>query len=72
LNPIEQGLAKLTALLRTAATRTVDAFWHSIGRALDALSLTECARYFAHAAYAPSSRNRSSSKRWQWSGHRQG
>ena len=56
LNPIEQVFAKLKALLRTAAMRTVDALWHAIGQALDAFSPTECARYLAHAGYGPSNR----------------
>ena len=56
LNPIEQVFAKLKALLRTAATRTVDALWHAIGQALDAFPSTECAHYFAHAGYGPSNR----------------
>jgi transposase len=56
LNPIEQVFAKLKALLRTAATRTVDALWHAIGQALDAFSPAECARYLAHAGYVPSNR----------------
>jgi hypothetical protein len=56
LNPIKRALAKLKALLRTAATRTVDALWRAIGHALDAFSPTECARYLAHAGYAPSVR----------------
>jgi transposase len=38
LNPIEQAFAKLKALLRAAARRTVDALWHAIGHALDAFS----------------------------------
>jgi transposase len=38
LNPIEQAFAKLKALLRTAATRTVDALWQAIGQALDAFT----------------------------------
>jgi transposase len=38
LNPIEQVFAKLKALLRSAATRTVDALWHAIGQALNAFS----------------------------------
>ena len=38
LNPIEQAFAKLKALLRTAARRTVDALWRAIGHALDAFS----------------------------------
>ena len=56
LNPIEQAFAKLKALLRTAARRTVDALWRAIGHALDAFSPAECARYLAHAGYAPSNR----------------
>jgi transposase len=56
LNPIEQVFAKLKALLRIAATRTVDALWHAIGQALDAFTPTECAHYLAHAGYAPSNR----------------
>jgi transposase len=56
LNPIEQAFAKLKALLRTAATRTVDALWHAIGHALDAFTPAECAHYLAHAGYVPSNR----------------
>lgn len=55
-NPIELAFAKLKALLRTAARRTVDALWHAIGRALDAFSPAECARYLAHAGYLPPNR----------------
>jgi transposase len=56
LNPIEQAFAKLKALLRTAARRTVDALWRAIGAALDAFSPAECARYLAHAGYVPPNR----------------
>jgi transposase len=56
LNPIELAFAKLKALLRTAARRTVDALWRAIGHALDAFSPAECARYLAHAGYIPSNR----------------
>ena len=56
LNPIEQAFAKLKALLRTAATRTVDALWQAIGQALDAFSPAECSHYLAHAGYGPSNR----------------
>jgi transposase len=56
LNPIEQAFAKLKALLRTAARRTVDALWRAIGHALDAFSPAECARYLAHAGYVPPNR----------------
>jgi len=56
LNPIEQAFAKLKALLRTAAKRTVHALWRAIGHALDAFSPAECARYLAHAGYVPPNR----------------
>jgi transposase len=56
LNPIEQAFAKLKALLRTAASRTVDALWHAVGQALDTFSPTECANYLANAGYGPSNR----------------
>jgi transposase len=57
LNPIELAFAKLKALLRTAARRTVDALWRAIGHALDAFSPAECARYLAHAGYIPPHRD---------------
>jgi transposase len=50
-NPIELALAKLKALLRKAAERTVEALWTAIGRLLDAFTPTECANYFAAAGY---------------------
>lgn len=52
-NPIENAFAKLKALLRKAAERTVDALWDAIGRALDAFSLAECANYFTACGYDP-------------------
>jgi transposase len=56
LNPIEHAFAKLKVLLRTAAARSVDALWHTIGQALDAFTPAECAHYLAHAGYVPSNR----------------
>jgi transposase len=56
LNPIELAFAKLKALLRAAARRTVDALWQTIGHAIDAFTPTECARYLAHAGYVPPDR----------------
>ena len=41
-NPIENAFAKLKALLRKAAERTLEGLWAAIGRALDAFSLAEC------------------------------
>jgi transposase len=52
-NPIENAFAKLKALLRKAAERTVDALWARIGLVLDAFTPTECANYFRAAGYEP-------------------
>ena len=52
LNPIEQVFAKLKALLRKAARRTIDATWRQIGTLLLAFSPAECANYFQNAGYA--------------------
>jgi transposase len=51
LNPIEKLFAKLKALLRKAATRTVDALWKEIGKLLDRFTPDECMRYFASSGY---------------------
>jgi transposase len=51
LNPIEKLFAKLKALLRKAAPRTVDALWTDIGRLLDCFTPDECTRYFASSGY---------------------
>jgi transposase len=50
-NPIENAFAKLKALLRKAAERTVDGLWAAIGRLVDLFTPPECARYFAVAGY---------------------
>jgi transposase len=52
LNPIEQVFAKLKALLRKAAQRTIEATWRRIGQLLDHFTSTECANYLANAGYA--------------------
>jgi transposase len=51
LNPIENAFAKLKALLRKAAERTVDGLWRRIGLLIDAFTPHECANYFAAAGY---------------------
>ncbi len=51
LNPIEQVFAKLKALLRKAAERTIPSLWTAIGRCLDNFPADECSRYLAHAGY---------------------
>ena len=50
-NPIENAFAKLKALLRKAAERTVAGLWGAVGRILDIFSPAECANYFAAAGY---------------------
>jgi transposase len=50
-NPIENAFAKLKALLRRAAARTVDDLWRAIGAAIDTFTPDECANYFSAAGY---------------------
>jgi len=52
LNPIEQLFAKLKALLRKAAERTVEDTWRRIGALLGDFTPQECANYLANAGYA--------------------
>jgi len=51
LNPIEQAFAKLKALLRKAAERTVEGLWRSLGRLLDEFVPEECRNYLRHCGY---------------------
>ncbi len=53
LDPIEQVYAKLKALLRKAAARSVRGLWHRIGSFIQTFSPQECANYLRHAGYAP-------------------
>ncbi len=50
-NPIELVFAKLKALLRQAAVRTIEGLWTAIGRLIDVFTPSECANYFAAAGY---------------------
>ena len=52
LNPIEQAFAKLKALSRKAAARTVDDLWRAIADSLDEFEADECANFFQNAGYA--------------------
>lgn len=52
-NPIEMAFAKLKALLRKAAARTVDDLWDTVAQSLDAFTPNECANYFAASGYEP-------------------
>src|ERR1700710_1869650 len=51
-NPIEQLFAKLKALLRKAAERSVESLWNRIACLLDAFRSDECANYFRNSGYA--------------------
>ena len=51
LNPIEQLFAKLKAMLRKAAERSIDGLWRRIGLCLENYPPSECANYFRNAGY---------------------
>jgi len=53
LNPIEMAFAKLKAILRAVAPRTVDDLWDTIADALPRFSAQECQNYFNAAGYVP-------------------
>ena len=52
-NPIENAFAKLKAILRKAAARTIDDLWDAIRDALPQFNPAECANYFTAAGYEP-------------------
>jgi transposase len=51
LNPIEQAFAKLKALLRSAAARTIPDLWAAIRQAFTRFTPQECCNYLAAAGY---------------------
>ncbi len=52
-NPIEMAFAKLKALLRGVAARTIPALWQTIAAALDRFTPHEGQNYFIAAGYEP-------------------
>jgi transposase len=52
-NPIENAFAKLKALLRKAAERTVEGLWAAIRRIADTFTPAECANCFSACGYDP-------------------
>jgi len=52
-NPIEKAFARLKAMLRKAAERTVSGLWDLIGKLVDIFQPTECATYFSSCGYDP-------------------
>jgi transposase len=53
INPIEMAFAKLKALPRKAAERTIGGLRDAIGRILDLFQPRECRNYFNAAGYDP-------------------
>jgi transposase len=51
LNPIEMAFAKLKAVLRKAAARSVEALWTAIADALTTFTPRHCVNFFAAAGY---------------------
>ncbi len=52
-NPIENAFAKLKALLRKVATKTLDDLWNAIRDALPQFTPAECANRLSAAGYEP-------------------
>ena len=53
LNPIEKAFARLKAMLRKAAERTVSGLWDLIGKLTGLFQPNECANYFSSCGYEP-------------------
>ncbi len=52
-NPIEKAFAKLKAVLRAKAERTIDGLWNSISHIVTLFEPQECANYFRSCGYEP-------------------
>ena len=52
-NPIENAFARLKAMLRAKAERSISALWDTVGDLIDASKPDECANYFQAAGYDP-------------------
>lgn len=52
LNPIELAFAKLKAMLRKVAARTVDELEHAIANLIERFHIDECLAYFDHCGYS--------------------
>jgi transposase len=51
LNPIKQMFAKLKALLRKIAARSVEALWTASGQLVSTFEPDECRNYLRHSGY---------------------
>ena len=54
LNPIEQAFAKLKQLVRSAAPRTRETLWNTLGSAVRRFTPTECKNFLANSGYTQS------------------
>ena len=52
-NPIENAFARLKAILKKVAARTITELWSAIAAAIETFTPTECANYFNAAGYDP-------------------
>lgn len=52
-NPIELAFAKVKAVLKKAAARTVEALWDAIRNAIDAITPRDAAAFFTGCGYDP-------------------
>jgi transposase len=52
-NPIEKAFAKLKAILRAKAERTVAALWDAVGQVVTMFEPQECTNYFKSCGYDP-------------------
>jgi transposase len=52
-NPIENAFAKLKALMRARAERTISALWNAASSIVEFFTPAECANYFRAAGYEP-------------------
>ncbi len=50
-NPIEEAFAKLKALLRKAGARSREVLIEAMGRALEALTVSDARSFFEHRGY---------------------
>jgi transposase len=52
-NPIENAFAKLKAMMRAKAERTITALWNAVGPVVELFTPAECSNYFKAAGYDP-------------------
>lgn len=52
-NPIEMAFAKIKALLKKAAARTITDLWDAIARAINAITPRDCGGFFTASGYDP-------------------